>query len=101
MAENEKELMLKIPFWVIMRIATDAQGRSEKNELVNALSALAAKWVIIATDEEGKFFAEGYDEYDACANKVAYFHGTEFSVVYVLRDGSPRKNVRVEVKARL
>ena len=97
---QEKELMLKIPYWVIVSIVLDAEARGV-SVLRDTLDALNSKWVIIAKDEEGKYFVQGYVEYDDCASQVAHYHGTEYQVQYVLKNGFPRKNVRVEVKARL
>jgi hypothetical protein len=61
---------------------------------------LASKWSIII-EAFGSLTVEGFETQEECASRVAELHmDKEQKVLYVLKDGVPRKNVKIEVKAR-
>lgn len=67
---------------------------------VEALMELQKPWAVVIREENNTISTKGFDDQGSCAELVANLHGTDAEVVYVLKNGVPRKNVRIEVKAR-
>ena len=104
--ENDKHVV-KIPIEVIQKIVLSAQSSPISEEcdsdcnVRNALHRLGYKWGVIYQGPDECLYTAGFAEYDDCAEFVANNYGTDTKILYVLRDGVPRKNVKVQVKARL
>jgi len=70
-------------------------------ELGALVAEMSQKWVFVYRCE-GELRAEGFVDYDSCANRVADLHAQSgCEMVCVLKDGVVRKRARVIVKARL
>ena len=105
--EQRESHVVKLPWTVIEKIVVDAQAApitedcDQDCNVRNALCRLGFKWSIIYSGADGRLSTAGFVEYDDCSEMVAKMYGTETTLQYVLRDGVPRKNVKVQVKARL
>ncbi len=90
-----ESFVVRIPLVDIQKIV-EGNGAAA----IEALGRLSSPWALVIRDEEGRFVTEGYDDQSECSDRVAKFRGSSSSVLYVLKHGIPRKNVRIEVKAR-
>jgi hypothetical protein len=91
MKDEIKDFVIKIPVSNLTKILEDSG--------IGAIKDLSKQWSIVVVDD-GFFTTEGFDDQCSCSDRVAKLHGTNAEVVYVLKNGIPRKNVRIEVKAR-
>lgn len=91
MKDETKNFVVKIPISNFIKILEDSG--------IGALKELNKRWSIVVMDD-GFFTTEGFDDQCSCSDRVAKLHGTSAEVIYVLKNGIPRKNVRIEVKAR-
>lgn len=103
---NDKHVV-KIPIEVIQKIILDAQNAPVSEtcdsdcNVRNALHRLGFKWSVVYSGKDDRLYTAGFSEYDDCSKFVAENYGTDTEILYVLREGTPRKNVKVQVKARL
>lgn len=68
---------------------------------VEALQALRKPWAVVIKEAEADLVCvKGFDTQGECSDLVADLHGTDAQVVFVLKRGIPRKNIRIEVRAR-
>jgi hypothetical protein len=87
------EVFVKIPIDMIAEIASGEGGPE-------ILLALSSKWAVVLQGKSGQYFTEGFEDQESCAVRVAGLHkDKDLDVRYVLKDGIPRKNVKIEVKA--
>lgn len=99
--------VVKLPIGIIGKIIRDAMSGPITEEcdsacmVSNALVSLQYEWSVVYLEKGGRIRAAGFCEYGDCAKFVATQYGTDVEVLYVLKCGVPRKNVRVQVKARL
>ena len=99
--------VVKIPVSVIEEIVSDALKDDVTDDcdvscnVKNALHRLTFKWSVIYMDTDAILRTAGFADYDDCASFVAKHYNTTTEIKYVLREGTPRKNVKVQVKARL
>lgn len=99
--------VVKVPISVIEKIILCAQSAPITEEcdsdcnVRNAIGALGYKWAVIYDVPENGYRTAGFSEYDDCSQFVADHYNTSVEILYVLREGTPRKNVKVQVKARL
>jgi hypothetical protein len=93
MTHEVSDNVVHIPIGVIATIASEAGG-------CVTLLDLASKWSIIVS-ASNSLHVECFDTQEECASRVADLHmDKEQKVLYVLKDGVPRKNIKIEVKAR-
>jgi hypothetical protein len=86
-------VIVHVPIGILATMASEAGGAI-------SLLSLSEKWSIIIQALDG-YSIEGFSSQEECANRVAELHmNKECKVLYVLKDGVPRKNVKIEVKAR-
>lgn len=104
--DNGKHIV-RLPIEVIGKIIADAfsapisENCGEECNVNNAIGALGYEWSVVYGLKGGSLRTAGFCEYNDCATFVATQYGTDIEVLYVLKRGVPRKNVKVQVKARL
>ncbi|MBN2258107.1 MAG: hypothetical protein JW704_09810 [Anaerolineaceae bacterium] len=92
MEDVSRDMKVMIPFAEIIKVAEDAGSKELRN--------LMSPWSVVMRDIEGKYYTVAFEDQSGCAGYVAHCHGGEDTVVYVLKNGIPRKSVKIEVKAR-
>lgn len=86
-------LVVHVPIGILSTIALEEGG-------CVSLIDLASKWSIIA--EAFNFLrVESFETREECALRVGEIYvDKNQKILYVLKDGVPRKNIKVDVKAR-
>lgn len=113
---NEEEFVLKVSLDLISAIYKNAEEAldeasvlSERHGAIDKVTyALKAPWCLILAKEDGDtgvdgavtYTVESFDDQSSCAERVAELYSTGIDVVHILKNGVPRRNVRVEVRAR-
>lgn len=100
--ENES-FVVRISVGDIIKVIEGANYQSADGKPVTPVSAireLAKPWAIVCRDVDGTYFTQGFENRESCSQRVADFHNTEYTVIYVLKNGIPRKNITIKVTAR-
>jgi hypothetical protein len=101
--ENES-FVVRIPITEIVKIIEGAKYQESDGDHpvtpTSVLMELSKPWAIVCRDIEGVYFVQGFEDQKTCSIRVGEFYNTEYTVVYVLKNGIPRKNITIEVKAR-
>lgn len=72
----------------------------DREVLEQAVRDLTRRWCVVFEEKQGALMTKGFDTQSECAEFVSDLYRTEDVVKHVLKNGIPRKNVKIEVKAR-
>lgn len=88
----EEDFVVRVPSEWMIKIF-EAGG-------VEAIRNLQNPWAVIIQEDSGAILTKGFEDQSSCADLVAKLHGSGAEPIYVLKKGIPRKNVKIEVRAR-
>lgn len=90
----EGKMIVQLPMEDIQKIVSDAP------DPVGALGKLNYPWCIVVKGSDEKWYIIPFEDQAECAAKVADYHGSADEVVYVLKNGIPRKSIKVEISVK-
>jgi hypothetical protein len=90
--EKKEDFVIRVPSEWIVKVVESAG--------IDGLRNLQSPWAVIIQEESGIVSTSGFEDQPSCSAMVASIHGTDAEAVFVLKNGIPRKNIRIEVTAR-